>query len=420
MNNRTILVKTLIAALVKVMAATIAFFMTVIITRTLGAEESGLFLLGMSLLAISSVFFRLGLDNVLLRLISAEQGAGSSVDAATTGIVWSVFASVVFSVFVFVLSDSIAELLFKKKELSSVLSILVWALPVMVIFTLLSFCFQGVYRVIAATFFQNLGVSLVFIFGFLSFYFSGVALNAANASYIYSISAIFISLLALYAWHHQIKGVWKFSFINKSLWESSSKLWVVNTMCLVVEWSGVIMVGALASSSDVAYLSAAQRTAMLTSFLLLVANMVVAPRYALLWNNNNTKKIRVLAKLTSRVLITFSLPLVFVMIAFPKSVMGLFGAEFVVAGNLLAILAIGQFFNAALGSVGFLLSMSGHEKDLRNVTLIVGALTIILNYILIGYYGTTGAAIATSVGMTAQKLFALFMVRKRLGFWPVG
>jgi len=100
--------------------------------------------------------------------------------------------------------------------------------------------------------------------------------------------------------------------------------------------------------------------------------------------------------------------------------MGLFGDEFIVAGNLLVIMAIGQFINVATGSVGYLLNMSGHERDFRRVTFFSGPLTVILSFILIDQYGVLGAAIATAVGLSLQNILALFMVRKRLGFWPIG
>jgi O-antigen/teichoic acid export membrane protein len=191
-------------------------------------------------------------------------------------------------------------------------------------------------------------------------------------------------------------------------------------MSLIVQWSGVLMAGIFVSSSEIAFLSAAQRTAMLTSFVLIVVNMVVAPRYALLWKENKLNEIQRLAKWSTRGMVVLALPIITFMLVMPDFIMGLFGDEFVVAGNLLAIMAIGQFINVATGSVGFLLNMSGHERDFRRVTMFAGPLTIILSYFFIVQWGVLGAAIATAVGMSVQNIGALFMVRKHLGFWPIG
>jgi O-antigen/teichoic acid export membrane protein len=191
-------------------------------------------------------------------------------------------------------------------------------------------------------------------------------------------------------------------------------------MSLAVQWSGILIAGAFVTSSDIAYLSAAQRTAMLTSFGLMVVNMVVAPRYARLWKENNIKEMQRLAKWSTRGMIVLVLPIITLMLVVPSWIMSLFGDEFSVAGDLLAIIAIGQFVNVATGSVGYLLSMSGHERDFRRVTLFSGPLTIILSYIFIVQWGVLGAAIAMAIGLSLQNLLALFMVKKRLGFWPIG
>jgi O-antigen/teichoic acid export membrane protein len=320
-------------------------------------------------------------------------------------------------------ADPLSIHLFAKPEFSNVLSTMIWALPFMVVFMLLGFGFQAFYRVIAATFFQNLGISSTFVCLLGVVYFSGYApeLSATYISYFYVASSISVCFIALLMWHRQINGAWgSLRFKNNELWRASSNLWAASTMSLMVQWSGILIAGALVSSSEVAYLTAAQRTAMLTSFVLMVVNMVVAPRYALLWKENKFDEIQRLAKWSTRGMVVLALPIITLMLVMPDFIMGLFGDEFVVAGNLLAIMAIGQFINVATGSVGFLLNMSGHERDFRRVTMFAGPLTIILSYFFIVQWGVIGAAVATAVGLSLQNIGALFMVRKRLGFWPIG
>jgi len=289
-----------------------------------------------------------------------------------------------------------------------------------VVFMLLSSCFQAFYRVVLATWFQNLGVSFLFLTMFVAAFFYGLELSAVSISIYYLVASISVCLLALTLWHKQINGQWSARLKNKELWHSSSNLWAASSMSLAVQWSGILIAGVFVSSSEIAFLSAAQRTAMLTSFVLMVVNMVVAPRYARLWKENKMQDIQSLAKWSTRGMIALALPLVMIMIFMPESIMGLFGDEFVVAANLLVIMAIGQFINVATGSVGYLLTMSGHEKDFRRVTFFAGPLTVILSYLLILDYGVLGAAFATAIGLSLQNLLALVMVRKRLGFWPIG
>jgi O-antigen/teichoic acid export membrane protein len=96
--------------------------------------------------------------------------------------------------------------------------------------------------------------------------------------------------------------------------------------------------------------------------------------------------------------------------------MGLFGEEYVQAAHLLQILVVGQFINVITGSVGYLLNMSGHEKDMRNVVFFSGPLALGLGLFLTPIYGATGAAVATAIALASQNLIAVYMVKKRLGF----
>ena len=68
------------------------------------------------------------------------------------------------------------------------------------------------------------------------------------------------------------------------------------------------------------------------------------------------------------------------------------------------------------GSVGYLLTMSGYEKDFRNSVLISGPIAVGLGFALVPFYGAIGSAIATAVAVATQNLVAVWWVKKRLGF----
>lgn len=191
-------------------------------------------------------------------------------------------------------------------------------------------------------------------------------------------------------------------------------------MQLVTVWSGVLIAGAMVPAEELAQLSAAQRTAMLTSFVLMVVNMVVAPRYAHMWKSGDMAGIQRLAKWSTRGMIAMVTPVVLIMVLLPEKVMSIFGEGYEQAALLLTIMAVGQFINVATGSVGYLLNMSGHEKDYSQVTLFAGPLTIVSSLICIWFFGVVGAAIAMAIGVAARNIGALWMVNKRLGFFPLG
>ena len=76
--------------------------------------------------------------------------------------------------------------------------------------------------------------------------------------------------------------------------------------------------------------------------------------------------------------------------------------------------AIGQAVSAAVGCVGILLAMTGHEKFLSRVQ--VGATLLALAVILVGtwQFGTIGAAVGTALGISLRNLVVWVYARRNL------
>ena len=399
------LIKLAFAAGAKLSAAFIAFGLTALVTRNMPNDEAGLFLLGFSILAVLSQFFRLGLDNVVLRFL-----------------VWILTLVVPATLAGVITSDLIATYIFNKPAFGSVLGWMLCALPAMALFMLLAMAFQAQHRVVLTTVFQNLGISAVFIIGFgTASYVDPLLLNSIVAAQVYCGAAFIILVLAFIIWFGQRDVAFSFKgYKDSELHIASKNLWLASNMSLITQWSGLLVAGAMVSSVDLAYFSAAQRTAMLVTFVLMVVNMVVSPRFAKMWKDQDLAGMRRLAKWSTRGMIVMAAPVVLVMIVFPDNVMSFFGDGYEQAGFLLSIMAIGQFINVATGSVGYLLNMSGHEREYRQVMLITGPLSILISLVLTYFYGAEGAAVATALNVGMQNLFALLMVRSRLGFWSIG
>lgn len=422
MNPKEIIVKTAITGVVKIAAALIVFFMTLLVTRNLSSEDSGLFFLSITILTVASIIFRFGLDNFVLRKISAEFRDSTARGVLLTGIVWISIISIPLSILASFNSDPIAIWVFNKESFSPIFKIAVLALPAISIFMLLSKAFQGVQRVITSVFFLNLGVSLLFsaIFIFATSLNDEYA-TAKNSVILYVISAYIVLMSSIILWNKHCEGDWgKVYILNQELISAGSNLWFASIASIAVQWSSVLIAGAFVNASDFAQLSAAQRTASLVSFILMIVNMVVAPRFAVLWKNESFSEMKSLAKWSSRGCILISTPLVLILLFMSSEIMALFGDNYSNGEIYLSALAVGQYVNVITGSVGYLLTMSGHERDYRRVTITVGLLTIPLSYFLIVNFGAVGAAIAASVGLSLQNISALFLVKKRLGFFPIG
>jgi O-antigen/teichoic acid export membrane protein len=209
------------------------------------------------------------------------------------------------------------------------------------------------------------------------------------------------------------------SIDNTITWEqifsSCLPMWLVTGVGQLINWSGQITLGLWSTNSDVAYFAAAQRTALLMVFVLMAINMVVAPKFAQYYKSGQHEELKKTAFLSLRLTSISSIPLLLAMIVFPEYILQIFGSGFTQGAIYLQILAVGQFVNALTGSVGYLLSMSGHEKDLRNSSLISGTVVVILCLLLVPKFEGVGAAIAVAIAIALQNLLALHWVNKRLG-----
>jgi O-antigen/teichoic acid export membrane protein len=97
--------------------------------------------------------------------------------------------------------------------------------------------------------------------------------------------------------------------------------------------------------------------------------------------------------------------------------LGLFGPEFVAGYPALVVLVVGQVVNAATGSVGVILGMTGHAGRLFVNAGLTAVLTVVLNVLLIPQFGIVGSALATSISLATVNIVRTIQVRQVLGYW---
>ncbi|MGA1863047.1 MATE family efflux transporter [Deferribacter thermophilus] len=119
------------------------------------------------------------------------------------------------------------------------------------------------------------------------------------------------------------------------------------------------------------------------SFLLIFSFMstlkIFIPKFAEFWGKGDIKGLAKVAQQSTKLIFWTSFPILLFFLIFPKPILGIFGEEFKVGAIALMILTIGQFVNAAAGSVGYILQMTGHQKFHQNVVLIGAISNMILN-----------------------------------------
>ncbi|WP_232313468.1 flippase [Enterovibrio coralii] len=421
-ERKQLLFHTALAGIFRILSASAAFFLSVIVARVLGPSESGYFFLGLGLATMMGTLCLLGLDNALLRFVGhafAEKDTTTTNQVFSNAYLAAVPVAFLAGLVVYLLTPWLADAVFEKPKAAPTLACFALAIPFITLYLLNGYALQAVRRVIAAVCSMQLGVTVLMLPVLL--WLPSNATSADTAAKIYLAGSVITVIVGLVLWFKMPQH--RFDSSQKKmpeLWQSLPSLWLISASGQALPWASIVVVGLFSTSEDVALFSAAQRTSLLISFMLMVVNFVAAPRFSALYHSGQIEQLKKLARFSTRLMIVISLPILIGILIWPSWIMSLFGAEFAEAGKLLVILAIGQGINVTTGSVGFLLTMCGHEQDMRNITVFSALFTLTLLCVMTMHLGILGAAIAVSVGVATQNLFALYAVKRRLGFIPVG
>lgn len=100
---------------------------------------------------------------------------------------------------------------------------------------------------------------------------------------------------------------------------------------------------------------------------------------------------------------TFPIFAVSVFLAEPLTVL-LFGSRYAESATVLAILAAGNYLNAAVGLNADTLEAYARVRAIAIITIITGVVALGLNYLLIPPFGAAGAALATVAAVAARNI----------------
>ncbi|MFT6834868.1 MAG: O-antigen/teichoic acid export membrane protein [Francisellaceae bacterium] len=411
-EHRHTAINSAIALAIRVLGAGMAFVFNLIIARQLGAEQAGYFFLSFAVVMLLATVARLGFDNTVLRFTGANAKQGNTVKGVLHfALKYSLPFSVVIAILLYYFSPFIAISVLNKPDISNSLQYMAPTVVGLTVVFIVAMSLQARHKLFASIPCQNIAHFLLCGVAILVFNTTTADVAALYLSLALGVTASFFYWLSIQDVNKQ--GV---RVSANELWKSARPSLVMSLMSQTVQWSAPIIIGVFLVAEQVAYYSVAQRIALLTSFILMAVNLVVAPKFAAFKANNDMDGIRKTALFSVRLLVLSALPIVLFMLLLPEFLMGLFGSEFKQGAILLQILVIGQAVNVVTGSVGYLLTMTGSERDMLFATIISGVSVLLFVPIFTNFFGTVGAASVTAFCIGMQNLMAVYFVKKRLGF----
>jgi len=401
----------------KILGMVAGYFFNYLITHLLGTESYGIYAICFTLLSIAVVISKLGLDNALVKSISAflkEDAPGSALLYFRKSFTIVTISSALVCSILYFSSGWLAQL-FGNRLLEDGIKVVALIVLPNSLLHIQAEKYRGL---------KKMGSYSLLINGSITLIAAGLLLilhkiigNITELSLLALGSSISL-LLILVSFRSEFKvnaPSWNFITYH-SIFKLSIPMLLSGSMFLVMSWTDVLLLGYYLDETQVAIYSIAFKISTVITIALYAVNAIASPKFSELHASNQNIELKALAMKIAKLNLFLTLPIIVIIAIFSPIILAFFGEDYLAGQSVLLILCAGQFFSSICGSVLTLLNMAGKEKIVRNIVGATALLNIGLNALLINLYGIEGAAIATFVSLIVWNILGLMAVKKYFGF----
>ncbi len=400
------------------------YFFKVYLARALGAEALGIYALGMTVIGLLGVFNAFGLPQAAVRFV-ADYCATARLEMLRKFIARGIALLLISNLFtggiLLLIGPRIAARFYHTPALSRYFGL--FAL-IMILGALTGFLGQvlaGYKDVLRRTVITNfIGTPLMMLLAILLI-LSGWGLRGYILAQVLAAAAV-LALLATSVWKltpaGQSRRAGILSPLGKEVASFSAFAFGVNILEFAMAQSDKIMIGYYLNARDVGIYAVAMALVAFVPIVLQSVNQIFSPIIADLHARQDQGTLRRLFQTLTKWSLGLTLPLAAVMIIFAPVLMRVFGPDFEQGWPLLVIGTVGQLVNCGVGSVGYLLLMSGHQRDLVRVQAFMAIATVVLGILIIPMWGLLGAAAVVAFANLASNLWYLLEVHRKLKMFP--
>lgn len=204
-----------------------------------------------------------------------------------------------------------------------------------------------------------------------------------------------------------------------ALWLMAWPLWAQGLVMALYSWMDQILLEGIRSATDAGVYGPVATLAQLFGVGLGALNNAFAPVIAQKHAEGDSAGLERLYRLVTRWAVAVAVPPLVVCVAVPEAVLAFWPHGSPAAAPALRIICASQLFATGVGSVNYLLIMSGRQTAVLWNGIPAVALNLVLSLTLIPRYGVTGAAVANAVATTAANGIAMGQVWSSLRIHPV-
>lgn len=410
---------------IKIINTLLAFILAVLLARVLGPKGYGVYSFTLSVLMLLSIPIQAGLPHLVVRE-TAKAYANRDWPVIRGILRWGILSICFFSLFLLAVIGGGLWMGWgwgapvRRETFTAGLMLI----PLVALILTQGASVRGLGRVILGQLPDSIlrpGILVILLMAIVWFFPKNELMpqRAMQLQLISTAVAFLVSSIVL--WYLQPRGSQDVRQ-NSIAWRRAAfPLSVVAGFQLINIYADIILLGLMRTDEEVGVYRVAVQLAGLVVFGLFAINQVLHPHFAKLHSIGDKEKLQRLVTVSAKIILAFAMPPVLLLVFAGAPILKLlFGEEYMTGACALGILAIGQLSNAAFGSVGALLNMTGHEKDTMRGMMIAAGVNIFLNILLIPTFGMAGAASATAVSLVVWNVVLRSCVRKRLDIESFG
>ncbi len=400
------------------------YFVKIYVARVLGAEQLGFYALGMTLVGLTQLFGMLGLGGTAARYVAVYNSTGRfealrGFLTRSAGIV--VILNLLFSVGLIFSGRFLARTLYHAPGLGQYIPMfaLLGCLGALSVFCgqILGGFKDVAKRTVITSF---IGTTLVIILtvvllalgtGMWGYLTAQIINSAVVVVMLVAVARKLTPPSARFAWR-------PLPSLDGEIKAFAAAAFGMSALDFLVSQADKILLGLYLNPRLVGVYVLASTLSNFIPMILQSVNQIFAPVIADLHAQSRLDVLQRLFQTLTKWIFALTFPLAWVIIIFAVPLMRIFGPDFVAGWPVLVIGAIGQLVNCGVGSVGYLLLMSGNQRRLIRMQFAMAGISILVNVTLIPTLGIIGAAIAAALVNAAGNLWNLSQVHKALRISP--
>jgi len=415
--------KTVILALViQVVGVGLGYLLQFLLARWMGGSEYGTYASTVAWATAIAALAAFGLPNSVLRFVPEYSALGDL--GRLKGFIRSSYAvSLALGGAAGLLSGLLFVVLRHHAARSSLAILLFcsWLVPILTVSSVQSQLCRGFKWIAMALAWPMIVRPLSIVAVAFLFFHSRHALTSGTSVTILGTAVILIAIVQglLFRWNlPRSLGAVPPQFDHKMWLSVSIPLWLISGFSIVLNQLDILMVSARLGVKAAGQYNVASCSSDMVVLGLIAVNAIAAPTYASLFAQGKRDEMQTFACRIAFWICWPAVAISTILACFAHAILASFGPEFAPASTAMIVLALGQLVNAGAGSVGYLLSMTGHQNESARVLAWTALVNISLNYVGITYFGLTGAAVATAFSMALWNIWLYQLVVRHLSVRP--